>query len=61
MKKCCKWLERCKLVPEKYTKPVKLFVETPGFEIAVVIFIGLNSIVLGTEHYMQPDWLTKVQ
>ena len=40
---------------------VKDFVESQKFVVFIVILILLNSAVLATEHYNQPDWLTEFQ
>ena len=40
---------------------VKDFVESQKFVVFIVILILLNSAVLATEHYNQPEWLTEFQ
>ena len=54
-KTCC-----CKCYVD-FSEKVRILVESSGVKIFVVLLILLNSIVLATEHYEQPDWLADTQ
>ena len=60
-KTCC-----CKCYVD-FSEKVRFLVREPeegessGVKIFVVLLILLNSIVLATEHYEQPDWLADTQ
>ena len=55
-KNCC----NCKATnKEKKATKLNKFVESKGFEFGIMGVILLNSMILGTEYYGQPDWLTK--
>jgi hypothetical protein len=59
-----KWNEKCcnYKATNKKNKLSKFneFVESKGFEFVILGVIILNSMILGTEYYGQPDWLTKI-
>ena len=42
-------------------KKLRAFVEWKVFECIILVVIILNSIVLGTDHYGQPQWLSAIQ
>jgi len=53
--KCCC---RCWLDMSAHFKKI---VQSPRFTFLIVLLILLNSVVLATEHYEQPDWLSETQ
>ena len=54
-KKCC-----CKCYID-FSEKVRVLVEANATKIFIVLLILLNSIVLATEHYEQPEWLADTQ
>ena len=49
-----KWNRRCRRLCRR-------FVKSQGFYWAVIVLVFLNTLVLTSEHYGQPDWLDKFQ
>lgn len=62
MKKCNKACA-CENIPciAKSRASTKKLIEANKFELFITLVIILNSLVLATEHYDQPDWLTIAQ
>ncbi|XP_076801184.1 voltage-dependent L-type calcium channel subunit alpha-1D-like isoform X4 [Clavelina lepadiformis] len=62
-KKLCKtcYSKRWKRWNRKSRRRCRLIVKSQAFYWLVIVLVFLNTLSLATEHYLQPDWLTKVQ
>jgi hypothetical protein len=52
------WSKVKKLIWFKPNDTIQLFSTSKKFEVFIVFVIICNAVVLGSEHYDQPEWLT---
>jgi len=56
-----RFFERLKLYIRKFRVRLKKIVKHDYFFWLVIFMVAINTIIMATKHYQQPDWLADVQ